>query len=179
MTAIYAVHTAKALEVIVWLANAKPRIDIYHVIKCAFFADKFHLREYGRPIAGDNYIADTYGPLGLTVYRLLKGNPLELLALGGNGMLPFRVSKPGWTVEADREANVRVLSKSDVEALGEALSAYGDLSFDELMDITHDDPAYRAANGGRMKYEHFLDYDDPEYEMMAEDLSESSRYAVM
>ena len=54
----YAVHTAKAVETIVWLANAKPGIDVYHVVKCAFFADKDHLNRFGRPIAGDDYDAE-------------------------------------------------------------------------------------------------------------------------
>ena len=89
----YAVHTAKALETIVWLANARAGIDVYHVIKCAFFADKYHLNKYGRPIAGDNYIADTYGPLGRSVYRILNRDPIEMIALGGNGDLPVRIGE--------------------------------------------------------------------------------------
>jgi hypothetical protein len=62
---------------------------------------------------------------------------------------------------AAREANLRLLSKSDIDALQRALDEYGDMRFGELVDFTHDDPAYRAASGGRMRYEDFPDADDP------------------
>lgn len=177
MAARYAVHTAKALETIVWLANAKPGIDIYHVVKCSFFADKYHLNKYGRPISGDNYVADTYGPLGRSVYNIMNGDPIEMLALGGNGPLPIHVGDR-WMVIADRCANTRVLSKSDVEALEWAVHEVADLSFGELVDITHNDPAYIAANGGRMRYEDLFNEDAPHREEKAAELEETARHAV-
>lgn len=177
MAAKYAVHTAKVLETIVWLANARPGIDIYHVVKCAFFADKYHLNKYGRPISGDNYIADTYGPLGRSIYSILNGDPIEMIALGGNGTLPVHVGDR-WAVTADRLANTRVLSKSDVEALEWAIEEAAHLSFNELVSMTHADPAYIAANGGRMKYEDLLNADDPKRQEKAADLEETASHAV-
>ncbi len=170
----YAVHTAKALETIVWLAHERPGIDIYHVVKCAFYADKFHLNEYGRPIAGDDYDADIYGPLGRCIYRLLKGDPIEMLALGGNGNLPFTIDR--WQVVADRAPNLRLLSESDTEALRHALEQVGDLTFRELFDLSHEDEAYIAADGGRIRYEDLLE--GPDREAKAEDLAEAARFAV-
>jgi hypothetical protein len=38
--------------------------------------------------------------------------------------------------------------------------------------------AYRAANGGRMKYEDMLDHDDPEYEFLVEDIRDSARHVA-
>jgi hypothetical protein len=177
VVARYAVHTAKALETIVWLATASPGIDIYHVVKGAFYADKYHLNKYGRPIAGDDYQADMYGPLGQCVYRLLNGDPIERLALGGNGVLPFTVGER-WRVTADREANARVLSDSDVEALQHALGVVADRSFNELVGMTHQERAYIEANGGRMKYEELLDEGDPDRDEKAADLAETARFAV-
>ena len=178
MVARYAVRTEKVLETIVWLANAKPGIDIYHVVKCAFFADRYHLNKYGRPISGDNYIADTYGPLGNSIYKILNCDPIEMLALNGNGRLPIRVGDR-WTVTAERSANSQILSKSDVEALQWAVEEVADLSFNELVAKTHADPAYIAAEGGRMKYEDFLDVDDPKRKEKAADLEATARYAVL
>ena len=161
MSARYAVSTSKALEVILWLANARAGIDIYHVVKAAFYADKYHVNRYGRPIFGDDYKADKYGPLGDVVYGLLRGNPLEILALGGNGAVPFSVSKKKFLVSPDREANTKRLSASDIEALREGLGFVTGKSFDDLVDISHEDRAYIAANGGRMRYEDILDPKDP------------------
>jgi uncharacterized phage-associated protein len=177
VVARYAVHTAKALETIVWLANASPGIDIHHVVKGAFYADKYHLNKYGRPIAGDDYQADAYGPLGQCVYRLLNGDPIEMLALGGNGILPFTIGER-WRVTADREANVRLLSESDVEALQHALALVGQRSFGELVEMTHQEKAYIDANGGRMKYEDLLDESDPNRDEKAADLAETARSAA-
>ena len=173
----YAIHTAKAVETIVWLATERPEIDIYHVVKCAFYADKYHLNKYGRPIAGDDYDADVYGPLGRCVYRILKADPIEMLAVGGNGELPFTVGQR-WKVTADREPNTRILSESDVEALKHAASEVADLTFDELVERTHRERAYIEANGGRMKYEDLLDVSDPLRDAKAEDLAETAPYAV-
>src|SRR5580658_6560324 len=145
VAARYAIRTGKVLEAIVWLAAAAPEIDIYHLVKAAFYADKYHLNRYGRPIAGDDYQADIYGPLGQCVYRLLKGDPLEMLALGGNGTLPFKVGDR-WRVTADREANARILSASDIEALQHGLGVVEPHTFDELVDMTHEKRAYIAAN---------------------------------
>src|SRR5689334_5013714 len=97
MTDRYIPDTSKALEVILWLCEAKPEIDVYHIVKCAFLADKLHLNRYGRPVAGDNYAAATYGPLGAVVYGLLTRQPLEVLALGGNGDIPIEVDQQSFT----------------------------------------------------------------------------------
>lgn len=100
-----------------------------------------------------------------------------MIALGGNGDLPIRIGDR-WTVIADRASNIRLLSESDVEALEWAVEKAADLSFDELVELTHADPAYIAANGGRMRYEDLLDADDPRYHEKAADLEETARYAV-
>lgn len=153
----YSAETSKACEVIIWLANRKPKIDVYHVVKCAFLADKYHLNEYGRPITGDTYNAAPYGPLGQVVYGLLSGEPFALLALGGNGQPPFSVNRSfPFDVTAVREANLDKLSGSDVEALEYAVREFADLSFDEIYLLTHNDPAYANADGFSMRYEDFL-----------------------
>ena len=36
-------------------------------LKLIYFADRFHLRKYGRPVTGDEYLAMTYGPVASSV----------------------------------------------------------------------------------------------------------------
>ncbi len=177
IVARYATKTAKALEAILWLANASQGIDIYHVVKAAFYADKYHLNRYGRPISGDEYYADRYGPLAQCVYGLLTDNPLEMLALELNGPLPFKIQQP-WRVIPDREANLRLLSESDIEALAHGLRQVEGRTFDDLVQMTHNEKAYVEANGGRMKFEDLLDEDDPDRDEKAADLAETARVAV-
>lgn len=174
----YCANTAKAREVILWLANRKPGIDVYHVVKCAFYADKYHLNEYGRPLAGDSYNAGPYGPLGQVVYGLLRGDFFEILALGGNGELAFRVSqKPEYAVLPDRDANMDVLSESDVEALVYSVDNFGDKSFEELMTLTHAEAAYQNAEGDRIRYEDLLD-ESPDRDERVADIRDTASFAV-
>ena len=157
MRAAYRINTAKIAEVVLWLLERDPDLDIYHLVKCAFFADKWHLNAYGRPVTGDQYVADTYGPRGKVLYGLLRAEPFELLALGGNGAAPFK-ARGKWHFKAARGPNLRLLSASDRDALEAAYQAWGRLSFKDLVDIAHDDPAWiEAAPGGAMRPELLID----------------------
>jgi hypothetical protein len=176
MRARYTVHTQKALEVILWLATARPGIDVYHIVKCSYFADKKHLNDYGRPIAGDWYRAAPYGPLGQCVYGLLTRDPIGLLALESNGHLPLTVSED-FSVTPARDPNLGLLSRSDVEALRWALDTYGDKSFRELLEESHQEEAYRNAEGGRISYEDMLDH-SADREERARELAENAKDAV-
>ena len=173
----YTPHPAKAVEVILWLANHQPGIDVYHLVKAAYFADKMHVRSYGRPIVGDEYKAAAFGPLPQVIYGLLCFQPIEVLAASANGRLPFQVTDT-FEVRPNREANARHLSQSDEEALDYGLAFVRDKSFDDLCVLTHEDPAYLKAEGGLIDYRDFLDEDDPDRDEKAEDLSEIARYAV-
>ena len=88
----YVPSAETALEVILWFAHSWPGIDVYHLAKAAFYADKHHVSNYGRPIVGDQYEAAPYGPLPQVIYGLIKHDPIELLALGSNGPLPDKAS---------------------------------------------------------------------------------------
>ncbi|MCW5695512.1 MAG: SocA family protein [Bauldia sp.] len=174
----YAPSAAKALEVLLWLANEEPGIDVYHAVKSLFFADKRHVAEYGRPIVGDDYIADAWGPLPQVLYRLIRRDPLEMLALATNGPLPFTIDD-AHRIYASREANSRLLSPSDVEALRYGHAHVRGRSFDDIFNETHADPAYLNADGGRMDYRDFIPEDDPHREEKAADLSEVAPFAVL
>ena len=163
---------------ILWLATRHPGIDVYRLVKAAYFADKMHVREYGRPIVGDEYEAAAYGPLPKVIYGLLRFQPIEVLAASSNGQLPFAVTE-AFAVEPSRDPNPRRLSESDQRALGHGLEVVRDKSFDELVTMTHQERAYLNAEGGIIDYRDFFDEDDPDRESKAEDLAEMARYAVL
>ena len=93
------------------------------------------------------------------------------------GPLPFQIGR-AWRVVAEREANTRLLSESDIEALAYGLEQVVGRSFDDLVRATHDEKAYIEANGGLMKFEDFLDEDDPDRDEKAADLAETARNTV-
>jgi hypothetical protein len=174
----YIPSVGKALEVILWLADRKKGIDVYHIVKAAFYADKFHIAKYGRPVVGDVYRAAWSGPLPQIIYGLLRHEPIEILALGTNGVLPFKVESGSFRVYPDRTANAKRLSTSDVEALQYGLAETADASFEELYQKTHRDPAYRNAIAGAMDYRDFIPLDDPQRMKKIEYLEEVAPFAL-
>lgn len=151
----------KALEVILWICQRRNPVDFHTALKVLFWADKYHLNEYGRPVIGDVYKAMRYGPVNQLAYDVLKADPLtveqspeiaDALELAG----PFRVN-------ARREPDMRKLSKSDVEALEHGWARCGGADFSRRTDDSHSDPAYKNAEEAgrlRMYWEDFIDESD-------------------
>jgi hypothetical protein len=156
----YASNVAKAHEVILWLAHRSPHIDIYHLVKAAFFADKHHVVHYGRPIIGDKYEAAAWGPLPRVIYGLLRCEPIEMLALGTNSGVQFTVDET-YRVTGARPPNLRMLSESDQESLAIGEEHVRGRSFDDIYRETHADPAYILAQGGMIDYRDMVPQDDP------------------
>ena len=174
----YIPSVAKALEVILWLAERKRGIDLIHLVKSAFYADKYHVAHYGRPITGDIYRAAWFGPLPQVIYGLLRHEPMEMLALGTNGPLPFKIDD-AYRVCAERGPNLSKLSASDIEALEAGIKEVDGTSFDELVAKTHADPAYRNAIAGAIDYRDFIPEDDPDRTAKISYLEEVAPFAVL
>ena len=168
----------KALEVILWLADRQPGIDIYHLVKSTFYGDKYHVARFGRPIIGDLYRAAWFGPLPQVVYGLLRHEPMEILALGNSGPLPFRVDD-AFRVYGERGPNLDRLSPSDVEALEHGVKEVAGKSFDELLELTHRDAAYQRAASGIIDYRDLIPDDDPQKREKVEYLEEVASIAVL
>jgi uncharacterized phage-associated protein len=49
-------------------------LPLSNLSKVMFFADRSHLRQYGRPVTGDLYIAMANGPVPSRIYDMVKGN---------------------------------------------------------------------------------------------------------
>lgn len=174
----YPASASKALEAILWLAErSNNQADVYRVVKAMFFADKWHVSNYGRPILGDTYRAATWGPLGQVVYNLLRKQPFEVLALGGNGHIPFSVDKNSYLVKAERGPNLNLLSRSDILALEHGWEAVRGKSFSQLVRETHDDPAWLRSEGDMMDYRDFLSDDEENVDLKRERLAEDAAYS--
>lgn len=126
----------KALEVILYIANRAPIPDVIHLCKIQYFADKYHLEQYGRFVCGDNYVAMKNGPVPSRTYDIIKAarnGEASSFAIQGYQIVPFR------------DADLQVLSESDVESLDDAISKYGKLPIHTLIKVSHD-AAWKSAN---------------------------------
>ena len=135
----------KSVEVILYIARRAQISDLIHICKILYFADKEHLKHYGRFICGDYYVAMKNGPVPSGTYDIMKavkaGRP-------GSYSAAFMVYED-FRVRPFRDANIDLMSESDVEALDQAIKAYGSMSIGNLIDAGHD-AAWHDANENSM-----------------------------
>jgi hypothetical protein len=182
MTLKFAFSEVKAIEALAFIAHQRPGLTPLFVSKILFFAEKWHLNRYGRPIIGDTYIAMPRGPVPSTVKNFLDSNwqwadePASL----GEAIAVERGS--GWPklMPGARGPNLEVLSASDVECLEEAIAFCKDKTAAELSNITHFDKAWRSAEPNRpMDYAHFVDENHPDKDAILALAEESAAYGIL
>lgn len=181
----YTPNVRKILNVILWLTNERPGMDMYWILKVIFLAEKWHLNTYGRPIAGETYLSMDHGPVAETAYGILRRQPQFRDALGG-AEFPFTVESDdrgrNVCVFPSHPAELSEFSNSELKALRKAQETYGHLSFDALRALTHRHPAYERAWAERgdkrampIRYEDLLEGDNADPEVI-EDLAYAAQF---
>lgn len=183
-------HTTRILEAVLYLIheadNRNQSVTQYSLVKSLFLADKSHLNRFGRPITFDNYVAMDHGPVPSFAYSLLKGDVDLKQSYGLDAPLWDRVAAPDISKSAFRftkpirKPNLDLLSKSDIDALSDALTVVSRLSFSQLRKLTHGDPAYIDAWEDESDKKAFpmsyaLIFDAPDFEQ-AESIAIASRH---
>lgn len=156
----FAFSERKAMEALAFVARARPGFTPLFVAKVFFFAEKWHLNRYGRPIIADTYIAMPRGPVPSTIKDFIdakwgwveKPEDIEEAITVDRAKRPFRLM-PG-----SREPDLSVLSETDIECLKAAVEFCAIKTADELSAITHHEKAWqRAPVNGPMDYADFVD----------------------
>ena len=133
----------KATQAINYLAKKEGgQIDKLKLIKLVYFADRFHVRRYGRPIANDVYLAMPLGPVGSSIKDIAEFSDFldetergyAATYLGHGGMENTIVS----IADVDRE----VFSKSELEALDFSYREFGNQSASTLVNVAHRYPEW-------------------------------------
>jgi uncharacterized phage-associated protein len=184
-------NTERILEAVLCLLNVagsrSKRLTQYDIVKSMFLADRSHMNKYGRPITFDNYVAMKHGPVPSFVYDILKDDTKFERAYGLENQFWKRVPAPGLSsgtfhfFAPTRQADMDVLSETDVDALMDALSMVLSLSFGQIRKLTHDDPAYMDAweedsERGSFPISYGLLFDVPDFDL-AKDLAFLSSHA--
>ena len=176
-------NLAKFIQALVFFSkNGVSDLTKLKAAKLLYFADKEHLVRYGRPIIGDVYYALKLGPLPSQADDLL--GEAEAAHLSGPSTPEqaelfeyLDVASGYWTRFVARGAeNFRVFSKSDLRVLAEVAEKYGKRDWKELVELSHQERAYKLADelrvppSGRalMPYETFFDDEDSEILALAE-----------
>lgn len=133
--------------------------------KLLYFLDKCHLRKYGRPVIGDEYISMDYGPV-----------PSKSLDIINDEIYPERVTyeRPNHDLferhlELDRtQANPpikskgkvdwEVFSESEIEVLKDVKKKYAILDASKLVDLSHKDATWKKTKrNSEIDYRLFFD----------------------
>lgn len=107
---------AKIIESIVYLVSRSKerKMSKLHLLKMLFFADRWHLRMYGRSVTGDTYYAMQYGPVPSECKRIAEGHPSLNMGEALSGALAFPCPNIVHAIRGERRS---ALSDSDVAAL--------------------------------------------------------------
>lgn len=168
----------KIIEAITWIARRLPGSSRYIVLKTLFYADKFHLQKYGRPVTGDTYIKMPAGPVASLAYDLIKRNdylPTEMLAAADGAFDSASTGGKYPPIEAKRLPDMEWFSGTDVECLEEAAAHCSGKGFGALKDSTHQENAWLAAPmNGEMDFALFIDEGAPDRKALLEYIEETA-----
>lgn len=143
------------LAPVLYVLNRHPngRVGMLELFKTLYFADRYHLGKYGRPITKDSYIAMTNGPVPSRLYDYIKG-------VAGRNTVPIQeefLQELKRYITVDKHyvipvcpANMTFLSKNQIESLENGLQICRGKSFDELSKMSHDSAWHSAYLNSEM-----------------------------
>jgi len=160
----------KGLAMLKYLLNEiNGKYSYMALLKLAFFADRFHVRNYARPVSCDTYYALKLGALPSNLSNIIDNE--DFLGIDITKVNKYEVKLVNKRIKRDE------FSKSDIKAMRFAIdnfAAIGKKNRFTLAEITHAYPEwdkYRerflANSQGRedMFYEDFLKNADPNHEI--------------
>lgn len=157
----FVLDAEKAIEAVLFVLPTIGHPHLHCIWKVLYQADRLHMARYGRPVAGDCYLAMKHGPVPSGTYDLLKGASANQqrwpLTLGEEAAQALAVQN-ATSVSARRPARLECLSVSERECLQEAAAVHGHKSFEQLTQESCDAAwdADAAAENDVIELEHFL-----------------------
>jgi len=130
------------LECLYYLSKKMNKdIDKLASIKFLFFADRYHLRKYGRLISEDTYYALPHGPVASNSLNILND------IMNGNNAGADKVYINRKTansfIAVDNNYELDYLSSSDIEALDFSIENFAHYDTWTLRDLTHEYPEWK------------------------------------
>ncbi|MDE5644040.1 MAG: SocA family protein [Muribaculaceae bacterium] len=142
----------KLTELVLYILGKTGGVDFYHTFKILYFAEMKHLAKWGSGIVPDEFCALKYGPVPTRLYDAVKelNQPRMALSECLAEVVQFAGEDAPNVLLPKREANLRFLSKSEIDVLDSAIEENESLTFGQLMLKSHDkawEEANRRING--------------------------------
>lgn len=153
-------------------------LDRLKTAKLLYYADKFHLQRYGRPITGDTYNALPYGPIPSLSLDIMEEASLaepSYFGLTDSNVDLFRdyldINRESTypTFTSKQSPDLDILSESEQEILDEVIDKYGHLPGPRLIDETHKETAWKRTPRNS----------EIDFRLLAEDLDEEHKKALI
>lgn len=137
----------KLTELVLFILGKTGGVDFYHAFKILYFAEMKHLAKWGSGIVPDEFCALKYGPVPTRLYDAVKelNHPRMILSEELSEVIQFAGEDAPNVLLPKREANLKFLSKSEIEALEQSIEENESLTFGQLMRKSHDE-AWEEAN---------------------------------
>ncbi len=130
----------KATEAATLLLHLKGgRSDFWWIIKMLYLIDREAFPKWERPVTYDFYKLLKYGPVGMSVYNIIKKN------LSSPFWKRFIVTLPkeSGVMLNGTPAPIKKLSKAEVDLINSVFKELGKLDGDQLVEYTHTLPEWR------------------------------------
>ncbi len=142
----------KLTELVLFILGKTGGIDFYHAFKILYFAEMKHLAKWGSGLVPDEFCALKYGPVPTQLYNAVKelNHPHMSLSEELSEVIQIAGEDAPNVLLPTREANMKFLSKSEIEALEESIEENKSLTFGQLMRKSHDkawEEAHRHTHG--------------------------------
>lgn len=149
-------NEAKTINAVLYIANKLKRKDFHKIFKILYFSDREHLNAYGRTISGDIYVAMTDGPVPSNLYDIFKSVRGDGFFKDNGRFSPFFVVEDWDLVKPLKQADLRKLSKTDLKYIDNSLRLYGDMSWDEIREKSHDYAWRNTASNKQINFEDII-----------------------
>ncbi len=168
----------KALNSVLYIAQNLKRSDFHKIFKILYFSDRDHLAEYGIPITGDTYIAMEAGPVPSKIYDIFKIVRGDSYVKDTEKLGSLFTIEDWMYVKPLKGADMKKLSPNEKEVIDNNISLYGELSYDEIKEKSHDIAWRSTARDFIMKIEDIareagLKTDDLQYIQELNDLQKN------
>ena len=117
-------------------------INKMKAIKLLYFADRYHLRKFGRSISNDDYYAMEYGPVPSNGKDIAENS--DFLGKHEKSYVEKYLKRSSnYDYKSIKPIDRDVLSESDIEALEFAWETFKEFDQFQLADITHKYPEWQ------------------------------------
>lgn len=118
------------------------QIEKLKALKLIYFADRYHLRKYGRLITNDIYFAMKLGPVASSTKDIIENSEFLDDAEKEYAQQHLKLISP-YMLQSENPVDSEVFSDSDIEALNFAWDNFGHIEKYYLSKLTHSYPEWK------------------------------------